>query len=96
MLNPKFRLDKMMWKISGNPRLNFHRAHTSRYIRPNRSNGTSILPPSKTDESPNAFLAIDKDLLKLLMVWKLAGKKTSQLFQGAQEGKSLGMGESFG
>jgi hypothetical protein len=69
---------------------------TSRCMRPNRSNGASILPPSKTEGSPNAFLAIDNALLKVLMVWKLAGKKMSRLFQEAQEGKSLGVGEAFG
>jgi hypothetical protein len=65
-------------------------------MRPNRSNGASILPPSKIEESPNAFLAIDNVLLNVEMVWKLGGKKTSRLFQEAQGGKSLGMGEAFG
>lgn len=69
---------------------------TSRYMRPNKSNGASILPPSKAVDSANAFLAIDNALLKAVMVWKLAGKKTSRLFQEAQEGKSLGMVEAFG
>jgi hypothetical protein len=65
-------------------------------MRPNRSNGASILPPSKIDESPNVFLAVDNALLKAVTVWKLAGKKTSRLFQEAQGGKSLGIGEGLG
>ena len=67
---------------------------TSLYMRPMRSNGASIFAPP--EDSSNAFLAIKESFLKALMVWKLAGKNVSRLFQDAQEGKSSGIDEGFG
>jgi hypothetical protein len=47
---------------------------TSLYTRPKRSNGASILPPSKPSEFPRAVLKIDKTSLKEVAEWNLAGK----------------------
>jgi len=65
-------------------------------MRPTKSNGASILPSSKVEESPNAVSAMDKALLKEADLWNVAGKYASRLFQEAQEGKSIGIGEGLG
>jgi len=64
-------------------------------MRPTNSKGASILPALKTS-SPKAFLAMARVLLKELIGWNVAGKKTSWLFQETQGGKSSGIGEALG
>ena len=69
---------------------------TSLYVSPNRSNGASMVPSSRTEGLANNFLTIDSVFLNTPDAWKLAGKYTSRLFQDAQEGKSLGIRDGFG
>ena len=69
---------------------------TSRYIRPTRSKTASILPSSKVEESFKIFAAIDKVLLKMALLWKVARRNLSWLFQEAQGGKLVGIGEGLG